>query len=162
MFYKQERSILALIFGNNSLMKQRLVSLSKDINDLKESLEFSQNECDDKFMNMDHKVQKLEEEINRMKQELLVIIQTTKPLWVIETDIKFVDFNDHFRRNNSRFERIKEHENESWEDCENKMLDLLENKLEMDIKNFAIEREHQTRKKNKKKSRPIVAQFSFY
>ena len=122
MFYKQERSILALIFGNNSLMKQRLVSLSKDINDLKESLEFSQNECDDKFMNMDHKVQKLEEEINRMKQELLVIIQTTKPLWVIETDIKFVDFNDHFRRNNSRFERIKEHENESWEDCENKSL----------------------------------------
>ena len=96
MFYKQERSILALIFGNNSLMKQRLVSLSKDINDLKESLEFSQNECDDKFMNMDHKVQKLEEEIYRMKQELLVIIQTTKPLWVTETDIKFVDFNDHF------------------------------------------------------------------
>ena len=82
MFYKQERSILALIFGNNSLMKQRLISLSKDINDLKESLEFSQNECDDKFMNMDHKVQKLEE-INRMKQELLVIIQATKPLWVI-------------------------------------------------------------------------------
>ena len=63
-------------------MKQRLISLSKDINDLKESLEFSQNECDDKFMNMDHKVQKLEE-INRMKQELLVIIQATKPLWVI-------------------------------------------------------------------------------
>ena len=82
MFYKQERSILALIFGNNSLMKQRLISLSKDINDLKESLEFSQNECDDKFMNMDHKVQKLEE-INRMKQEVLVIIQATKPLWVI-------------------------------------------------------------------------------
>ena len=82
MFYKQERSILALIFGNNSLMKQRIISLSKDINDLKESLEFSQNECDDKFMNMDHKVQKLEE-INRMKQELLVIIQATKPLWVI-------------------------------------------------------------------------------
>ena len=82
MFYKQERSILALIFGNNSLMKQRLISLSKDINDLKESLEFSQNECDDKFMNMDHKVQKLEE-INRMKQELLVIIQATKPLRVI-------------------------------------------------------------------------------
>ena len=82
MFYKQERSILALIFGKNSLMKQRLISLSKDINDLKESLGFSQNECDDKFMNMDHKVQKLEE-INRMKQELLVIIQATKPLWVI-------------------------------------------------------------------------------
>ena len=82
MFYKQERSILALIFGKNPLMKQRLISLSKDINDLKESLEFSQNECDDKFMNMDHKVQKLEE-INRMKQELLVIIQATKPLWVI-------------------------------------------------------------------------------
>ena len=60
MFHKQEQSILALISGNNSLTNERLDSLSKDINDLKESLEFSQNEYDDKFKNMGDKVQKLE------------------------------------------------------------------------------------------------------
>ena len=41
MFQKQEQSILALISGNNSLKNQRLDNLSKDINDRKESLEFS-------------------------------------------------------------------------------------------------------------------------
>ena len=43
MFHKQEQSILILIFGYNSLTKQRLDSLSKDINGLKEGLEFPQN-----------------------------------------------------------------------------------------------------------------------
>ena len=56
MFQKQEQSILALISGNNSLTSQRLDSLSNDINDLKESLEFSQNEYDDKFKNLGDKL----------------------------------------------------------------------------------------------------------
>ena len=64
MFYKQEQSILALISGNNSLTNQRLDNLSKDINDPKESLEFSHNEYDDKFKNMGDKIHKLEEKTN--------------------------------------------------------------------------------------------------
>ena len=32
-----------------------------------------------------------------------------------------------------------EHEDESWEDFENKIYDLLENKLKMDIENVVIE-----------------------
>ena len=81
MFHRQEQSILVLISGNNSLMNQRLDNLSKGINDLKESLEFSQNKSDDKFRNMGDKIQKLEQ---KMKEELDVI-QTTKPSWTIET-----------------------------------------------------------------------------
>ena len=110
---------------------------------------------------MDDKVQKLEEKMNLMREELRVI-QTTKPSWAIETDAKLVDLEDRSKRNNLRFERIKEHQNELWEDCENKIYDLLENKLDMDIENVVIERAHRTGKKNKNKSRPIVAQFSFY
>ena len=91
-----------------------------------------------------------------MKEELHVI-QTTKPSWVIETDAKLIDLEDRSRQNNLRFEEIKEHENESWEDCEKKIYDLLENKLEI-----AIARAHRTGKKNKNRLRPIVAQFSFY
>ena len=53
MFHKQKQSILALKSGNNSLMSQPLHSLSKDIN---ESLEFSQNEYDDKLKNKGEKV----------------------------------------------------------------------------------------------------------
>ena len=96
-----------------------------------------------------------------MKEELHVI-QTTKSSWAIETDAKLIDLKDRSRRNNLRFEGIKEHENEAWEDCENKIYDLLANKLEMNIENVFIERTHRTRKKNKNRSQPIVAQFSFY
>ena len=106
MFHKQEQSILAFISGNNSLTNQRLDILSIDINDLKESLEFSQNEYDEKFNNMGDKVQKLEEEIDLMKEELHVI-QTTKPWLAIETDAKLVDLEDRSRRSNLRFEGIK-------------------------------------------------------
>ena len=128
MFHKQEQSILALISGNNSLTNQRLDNLSKDINDLKESLEFSQNEYDDKFKNMGDKIQKLGEKINLMK-EGLHIIQTTKPSWAIETDAKLIDLEDRSRQNNLRFEEIKEHENESWEDCETKSMIYWETNL---------------------------------
>ena len=60
MFHKQEQSILTLIPANNSLTNQRLDSLNT--NYLSESLEFSQNEYDDKFNNMGDKMQKLEDE----------------------------------------------------------------------------------------------------
>ena len=92
----------------------------------------------DQFKNMDNKIQKLEEEINLINEELY-IIQTTKPSWAIETDAILVDLEDRSRRNNLRFEGIKKHENESWEDCKNKIYDLLENKLEMEIENVVIE-----------------------
>ena len=110
---------------------------------------------------MGDKILKLEEKTNLMKEELHVI-QTTKPSWAIETNSKLIGLEDHSRQNNLRFEGIKGHENESWEDCKSKIYDLLENKLEMDIANVVIERAHRTGKKNKNRSRPIVAQFSFY
>ena len=52
---------------------------------------------------MGNKVQKLEEEINLMKEELDVI-QVTKASWAIETDTKLVNLEDRFWRNNLRFE----------------------------------------------------------
>ena len=106
------------------MTNERLDSLRKYINDLKESLEFARNKYDDKFKNIGDKVQKLEEEMTHMKEELHVF-QTTKPSFAIETDAKLVDLEDRSRRNNLRFEEIKEHENESWEDSENKIYDLL-------------------------------------
>ena len=121
--------ILVLISENNSLTNQCLGSLSKDINDLKESLEFSQNVYDDKFKNMGDKIKKLEEVINLMKEELHVI-QTAKPSWGIKTDAKLVNLEDRPRLNKLRFEGIKEHESESWEDCE-KNYELVENKVKI-------------------------------
>ena len=95
-------------------------------------------------------------------KEQLHVIQTTKPSWAIEIDAKLIDLEDRSRRNNLRFGGIKEHENGSWEYCENRIYDLLGKKLEMDIENVVIERAHRTEKTSKNRSWPIVAQFSFY
>ena len=73
-----------------------------------------------------------------------------------------VYLEDRSKQNNLRFEGIKYHENESWEDCENKIYDLLEKKLEMNTERVVIEQAHLIGKKNKNRLRPIVAQFSFY
>ena len=86
---------------------------------------------------MGNKFQKLKEE-NLMEEELHVT-QRTEPSWAIETDAKLVDLEDRCKRYNLRFEGIMEHENESWQDFENKIYDLLENKLKMDIENVVIE-----------------------
>ena len=71
-------------------------------------------------------------------------------------------FGNRSRRNNLIFEGTKEHENESWEHCKNKIYNLLEYKLEVNIENVVIERARQTGKKNKNIPRPTDAQFSFY
>ena len=55
---------------------------------------------------MGDKIQKLEEKINLMKEELHVI-QTTKPSWAIETDAKLIDLEDRSRQNNLN-EHIKQ------------------------------------------------------
>ena len=47
---------------------------------------------------MRDKIQKLEEKINLMKEELHVI-QKTKPSWAIETDTKLIDLEHRSRRN---------------------------------------------------------------
>ena len=99
---------------------------------------------------------------NKFNERRTTRYTVTKPSWAIETDGKLVYLEDRYRRNNLRFQEIDEYENESREDWENKIYDLLENKLEMVIENVVIERVHRTGKKNKNRSRPIVAQFSFY
>ena len=70
---------------------------------------------------MSDKIQRLAEKINLIKEELHVI-QTRKPSYAIKTDAKLIDLEDRSRRNKVRFEGIKEHENESWENCENKSM----------------------------------------
>lgn len=59
-----------------------------------------------------------------MKQELHVI-QKTKPPWAIKSEMKLVNLEDYPRQNNVRPKWIKEREKDSWQDCENKIYNLL-------------------------------------
>ena len=80
----------------------------------------------------------------------------------MEIGRKLVDLEDRSRRNNLRKLGIKEDPRESWEECENNIYDLLEEKLEIDTSSITIERAHRVGEKSKDKERAIAVQFSFY
>ena len=53
---------------------------------------------------------------------------------------KLVELEDRSRRNNIRIDGIKEHNKESWEECERRVHSMLKERL--DIENVEIERAH--------------------
>ena len=168
MFTKHEKSVLDLISGHQTLLKQRLdqlcdslTSVKTGVEELKESLSFTQNDIDQRFSKINEKVQSLEKELSSTKEDVRVI-QTTEPTWALEIRRKLVDLEDRSRRHNLRVLGIKEDRRESWKECENKIYDMLEEKLEMDTCNITIERAHRVGEKSKDKERTIAVQFSFY
>ena len=66
------------------------------------------------------------------------------------------------RRNNFRILGINEDPRESWEECGNKIYELVEEKLEMNTINISIERSYRVGEKSNDRERAIVVQFSFY
>ena len=67
---------------------------------------------------------------------------------------KLVELEDRSRRNNIRIDGTKEHNKESWEECERRVHSMLKERL--DIENVEIERVHRAGGKSRSKSRTIV------
>ena len=61
---------------------------------------------------------------------------------------------DCLRRNSIRIDGIKEHNKESWEECERRVHLMLKERL--DIENVEIERAHRAGRKSRNKPRTIV------
>ena len=161
MFRSHENSIMQLISGNTTLTNQRLDSLSKEIADLKENLEFTQEETKEKFSKLNEKITSMERNLFSLKKDIEVI-QTTKPSWAIEIENKLVDLEDRSMRNNLRINGIKEGKNETWEECEERVNCFLEEKLDMDTSEIWIERAHRVGEKKRGQERQIVVQFNSY
>ena len=70
---------------------------------------------------------------------------------------KLVELENRSRRNNIRTERIKEHNQESWEECERRVHSMLKERL--DIENMEIERAHRAEKKSRNKLRTTVCKL---
>ena len=98
--------LLNLISGHQTLLKQKLdqlcdslTSVKADVEELKESLIFTQNDIDQSFSNLEEKVQGLEKELSSTKVGVSVI-QTTEPTWALEIRRKLMDLEYTSRRNN--------------------------------------------------------------
>ena len=108
MFTKHEKSVLDLISGHQALLKQALdrlrgslTPMKLEVEELKESLSFTQNDVDHRFLNLNEKMQSLEKELLSTKEDVGVI-QITEPTWSLEMRRKLVDLKDRSRKNNLR------------------------------------------------------------
>ena len=70
---------------------------------------------------------------------MLVLYKRQDQTWALEIHRKLVDLEDRSRRKHLRILGIKEDLRDSWEECENKIYDLMEEKLVMDTSNITIE-----------------------
>ena len=147
---------MQLTSGNVTPANQRLDNLSKEIADLKESLEFTKG----KFNKANEKTSAMERNLLGIKKGIEVI-QTTKPSWAIETENKLVDIEHSSSRKNLRINGTKEGKNETWEECEDRLNCFLEEKLDMDTNKIWIQRAHRVGKETGHE-RQVVVQLNSY
>ena len=90
MFTKHEESVLDMISGHQALLKQRpdqlcdsLTSVKTDVRELKECLSFTQDDIDQRFLNISEKIQSPERELISTKEDVRVI-QTAEPTWALK------------------------------------------------------------------------------
>ena len=107
MFQKHEQSIIQILTANTKIINEQIDELSKKINDMQESLEFTEVE--------------MKEKISRVEMKQTSELSTLKN--------KIRDLEDRSRRNNLRIDGVAESLNETWETTEKKVMDVFENKL---------------------------------
>ena len=139
---KQEESIINKIAGNHKITMDEIKKMIKDIDNIKESLEFTQEVIDKKVKTVEEKVETIENKFTN------------------EVQRKLTEIEDRSRRNNIRIEGVVQESYESWDQTETMVNNLLKDKLE--IENVKIERAHRTGRTNEEKTRTIVCKLLDY
>ena len=96
--------------------KQQIVELQKEIDELRHSIEHTENVLEDKVVRMEENLGHIENRLQEMYHYQL------DPSFIED---KLIDLEDRSRRNNLRVDGIKERPNETWEDRENELHTLL-------------------------------------
>ena len=144
---------------------QEIKSSKNEVNELKKSLEFTQNDLEERVNNLEGNMCKVKEDLKEIYEYQIDPDYVNDSLADIRN--KLSELEDRSRRNNIRIDGIAEEPGETWEECERKVHRLLSK--ELDIKDVVIERAHRVKaysheNKNSKKlrSRTTVCKlFSF-
>ena len=137
-FKKQAKNITNLVSGNFKLTMQEIHGLKNEVNDLRKSLEFTQN-------NLEEKVDNVEKIMEQLESDILEIYEyQVDPKYVQD---KLTELEDRSRRNNIRIDGIKETKGETWNDCEEKVHDMFAQKLGLD--GIEIERAHRVKRNSR-------------
>lgn len=117
------------------------------------SLEFTQREMDD--LKANNKV--LVEEVTALKKELSKKFEVDEKIIQLQSRMDYQE--DYSRRNNLRFDGVDETPNETWEETQVKIQQLMRDKLEIGM--IQLERAHRVGPKNTStRPRTVVARFT--
>ena len=137
MFKQQQENLLKILAANTKLFTGQMKAMDDKIEELKDSLQFSQNETTDEIKILKDQHRK---EINGLTE-------------------KMREIEDRSRRNNIRVAGLNESENEDWPTTKEKLHDLFTNQLGITEK-ITIERAHRGGGQRKEgKPRVIVAKI---
>ena len=125
------------------ITKQEIGKLRGEINDLKKSIEFTENVLDEKVAKVEQNVCELQGKFKKVEEDVTYMNDYIEDAENIHN--KLVELEDHSRQNDIKIDGIKEHNKESWEECETRVHSMLKESL--DIENVGIERAHRAGRK---------------
>ena len=162
---EQDKNIQNFIGSNSTIIYQRLDNIKSSIEDIgrritqveqtvknqgdkitaiEHSLEFTQDLIDSKTADLDKQWGiKLQQEVNNFSR---CIYAAKEEADHFKNKLRILE--DRNRRNNLRVDGIKESENETWDECEEKVKKFLKDAMNIQ-KEIDIERAHRMGKKKK-------------
>ena len=145
-----EIKIKELMDTNVKHTNKGLDQLSSDINDLKESLEFTEQDIDKKLVQVANELKDLKTDVKAIETDLLN---------ADEVSDKLVELEDPSRRNNLQIGGIEESPDETWGTCENKIKDVIKEKLDIET-DVELDRCHRMGKKRGNRPRTLICRFT--
>ena len=120
-FAQKEKNISNLISGNFSITKQQIEEIEKEeLNLRKRIVEFAENQTEEKVNNVENKLADIEHRAEEIYDYQI------NPDYVEQ---KLIVLEDRSRRNNLRVDGVLETSGETWEDCEEKLEQVFQEKL---------------------------------
>ena len=140
-FKKQEQNLAKIISGNLEITMQEIKSLKNEVNELKKSMEFTQNDLKERVNNVEENMCKVKEDLKEIYEYQIDPDYVNDSLADIRN--KLTELEDRSRRNNIRIDGIVEEPEEAREECERKVHRLLSK--ELDINDVIIEHSHKVK-----------------
>ena len=122
---------------------------------MKKSIEFTENVLEEEFGKVEQNVCQLQGKFEKVEEDVTYMNDYIEDAENIHN--KLVELENRSRRNNIRIDGIKEHNKESWEECERSVHSMLKERL--DIENVEIERAHRAGRKSRNKPKTIVCKL---
>ena len=145
-FEVHENKINDIIKTNMEAVNVRLNKISEEVNEIKKSFKFTENKFDKELAIIKSNIKKVKSDMKEITEDLLDSDKVSS---------KLIELEDRSRRNNLGRDSIAKDQNESWHEYEEKVLEVIKEKLEIQDPT-EIDRCHRMGKNKRNHPRTII------